>query len=490
MKDKLLISVLFTVMTGCVAAQDTPNIILIMADDLGWGDTGFNGSETVKTPNLDQLAGAGIQFNRFYSASAVCSPTRASVLTGRNPYRTGVFSANQGILRPEEITLPEVLGESGYTSGHFGKWHLGTLNTTEKDGNRGRAGNEKEFNPPSVHGFDYCFSTESKVPTWNPMLKPPKGKGNNENDEGAQEETFYGTWYHDIEGNIVRDNLEGDDSRVIMDRVLPFIENAAQKDKPFLAVIWFHTPHKPYVAGPEYKKMYSEYDDDFQNYAGAITAMDEQVGRLHKYLEENHLSENTIIWFCSDNGPENKTPGTTGGFRERKRSLHDGGIRVPGFLYWPAGIKAHRLVEDAVVTSDIMPTLLEITGNNPGNLPNVLDGTSILPLIKEKPFVREHPVYFVLGNQVAGIDTRYKLYARSGSFELYDMTSDPYETTDLISEKSQNATSLQTFLMKMKWLEDCRKSFEGAEYGTESYDRMKQRWHDPLDKNTKTELDD
>jgi len=153
-------------------AQNKPNIILIMADDLGWGDTGYNGNPVIKTPYLDQMAKEGVRFNRFYSACAVCSPTRASVLTGRNPYRTGVFNANVGILRPEEVTLPELLKKKGYVTGHFGKWHLGTLTHTEYDANRGRPGNIREFNSPALHGYDYAFVTESKVPTWDPMKNP------------------------------------------------------------------------------------------------------------------------------------------------------------------------------------------------------------------------------------------------------------------------------------------------------------------------------
>ena len=120
--------------------METPNIILVMCDDLGWGDTGFNGNQIIKTPNLDMLAAKGITFSRFYSASAVCSPTRGSCLTGRNPYRLGIPNANSGRLKEEEITLPELLKQKGYATGHFGKWHLGTLTTQVKDANRGRPG--------------------------------------------------------------------------------------------------------------------------------------------------------------------------------------------------------------------------------------------------------------------------------------------------------------------------------------------------------------
>ncbi|MDD7985234.1 sulfatase-like hydrolase/transferase [Lentisphaera marina] len=174
MKTKsLLVAATVALFSPFIFAENAkPNVILIMADDLGWGDTGFNGSKVIKTPHLDQMAAEGLQLDRFYSASSVCSPTRASVLTGRNPYRTGVPTANQGFLRPEEIALPEVLKEQGYATGHFGKWHLGTLTHTEKDSNRGKPGNRKEFNPPKLHGYEDAFVTEAKVPTYDPMIKP------------------------------------------------------------------------------------------------------------------------------------------------------------------------------------------------------------------------------------------------------------------------------------------------------------------------------
>ena len=131
-----LITALIFISGFVLKAERSTNVILIMCDDLGWGDTGYNGNKVIKTPSLDQISREGVRFDRFYSASAVCSPTRASCLTGRNPYRTGVFHANQGILRPEELTIAEVLKDNGYTTGHFGKWHLGTLTTKEKDANR------------------------------------------------------------------------------------------------------------------------------------------------------------------------------------------------------------------------------------------------------------------------------------------------------------------------------------------------------------------
>ncbi|MFI3258843.1 MAG: sulfatase-like hydrolase/transferase [Rikenellaceae bacterium] len=463
---------------SCTENREQPlNVILVMCDDLGWGDVGFNGNEIIKTPNIDRMATSGVTFNRFYSACAVSSPTRASVLTGRSPFRMGVFNANDGILRPEEITIPELLKEQGYATGHFGKWHLGSLTADEKDANRGKVGNTKELNPPSLHGYDEAFVTESKVPTWDPMIRPA-GKINNtgwdyikEGDERVQ----YGTAYWDIEGRKVTDNLEGDDSRVVMDRALPFIQKSVEEGKPFLSVVWFHTPHKPCVAGPEYAAMYSEYNDDFKNYAGCVTAMDDQMGRLYDYLSKSNLLENTIIWFCSDNGPENCTTdggGVTGGFRERKRSLYEGGVRVPAFVCG-TGVKGGIKTDFPAVTSDYLPTIVALTGVDKGRCTNELDGIDLSQLIRgEKIEERTSPIVSAYMGQVSYSDSKIKVYSKGQKMEYYDIVNDPYETTPLpiTAEIEAKIKAMDETILRYK------ASFEGEEYGVESFDRLEQTW--------------
>jgi arylsulfatase A-like enzyme len=236
-------------------AADRPNIVLMMADDLGWGDTGYNGHPTLKTPHLDEMAKAGLRLERFYSGAPVCSPTRGSCLTGRHPFRYGVFSANVGHLPAEELALPELLGKLGYATGHFGKWHLGTLTKTVKESNRGGPRGIEHYSPPWENGFDVCFSTEAKVPTWDPMVTR-KGAGNFwEPIENQADAVAYGTHYWTGEGKQATENLRGDDSRIIMDRAIPFVREAAKSETPFFAVIWFHAPHLPVVAGPKYTAM-------------------------------------------------------------------------------------------------------------------------------------------------------------------------------------------------------------------------------------------
>lgn len=476
--------------THLVKAQENkPNVILIMADDLGWGDTGYNGSKVIKTPHLDKMAAEGLQMNRFYSASSVCSPTRASALTGRNPFRTGVPSANAGFLRPEEITLSEVLTSQGYSTGHFGKWHLGTLTHTEKDANRGKPGNIKEFNPPKLHGYDYAFVTESKVPTYDPMLMPAKFEKDESRKLGwlsndKDEETIpYGTFYWDIEGKKITDNLNGDDSRVIMDRVIPFIDKAVEAKKPFFSVVWFHAPHLPCVAGPKHQEMYKDHPIQLQNYAGCITALDEQIGRLRSHLAKTGVAENTMIWFCSDNGPESKelpTNGRAGPYRGRKRDLYEGGIRVPGLLVWPAKIKQGRQTNSPCVTSDYLPTVLDAIGVKHPEPSHTLDGISLMPLIEGKSQKRSSNLGFLYSNRMSYSNEQYKIVSYLDKpFELYDLQNDPSEKTNLAQTSPETlATLQQEFTL---WIKSVKDSFEGKEYGTESVKRGKLKWSLPAD---------
>lgn len=458
-----------------------PNIILCMTDDQGWGDTGYNGNPVAKTPHLDRMAQAGLRFDRFYSAAPVCSPTRASCLTGRNPYRTGVFFANEGILRPEEFTLMAFLKSKGYTTGHFGKWHLGTLTTAGKDSNRGRPGNDAEYNPPWEHGFDVCFSTEAKVPTWDPMKQPVKNasrhgwKALTADDEYRE----YGTFYWNEKGEKVTDNLEGDDSRVIMDRALPFIRDAAESDMPFLAVIWFHAPHLPCVASSEWFDYYKEkgLTDRAAAFYGCISGVDEQMGRLRVELARLGVADNTMLWLCSDNGPEGRASpdtGSAGPYRGRKRDLYEGGVLVPGLLVWPDQVREGRSTTVPCVTSDYLPTVMDVLGETYAARP--LDGVSILPLIKGEPFSRAKSIGFKSQGRFAWTREQFKLYADrwGANVELYDLKNDPGETRDLAADKPD-------VLKRMRaeygaWEDGVRDSFEGEEYGRESYRRLKQKW--------------
>ncbi|MBT5020348.1 MAG: sulfatase-like hydrolase/transferase [Planctomicrobium sp.] len=449
-------------------AAEKPNVILVMCDDLGWGDlTAFNPETPIKTPHLSEMAAAGLKFNRFYAAAPVCSPTRGSCLTGRHPYRYGIYFANTGHLKSKEITLPEILKKEGYTTGHFGKWHLGTLTTTIKDANRGGPKGKKNFSTPQMNGYDRCFVTESKVPTYDPLIKPKAG-GKNGWDylKNPAEGVSYGTHYWDENGEVVKENLSGDDSRVIMDRAIPFIEEAAKEKTPFFAAIWFHSPHLPVVAGPEHVKHYSEHSEYDRNYYGCITALDEQIGRLRKRLKELDVAENTMLWFCSDNGPEGQTgkaPGSAGPFRGRKRSLYEGGVRVPGLLEWPGHVQAGTETNLPAVTSDYLPTVLAVIGiDYPGNRP--IDGINLLPAIQQRTSSRKSPIGFQSGKMKSWVTDQYKLFSpdQGKTWELYDLIKDPVEQTDLAAMQPELVQSMKSELED--WIRSCSASDKGKDY--------------------------
>jgi len=451
-----------------IGPVERPNIILIMTDDQGWGDTGYNGHPHLKTPNLDRMAANGTVFNRFYAASAVCSPTRGSVMTGRHPLRYGICSANCGHIKTEEVTLAEMVKEAGYTTGHFGKWHLGTLTRKVIDANRGgRPQHNVHYAPPSEHGFDSYFVTESKVPTWNPMVTPPRSAGGV--GRSLKAGGFYNTRYWTAPGKVETENLEGDDSRVIMDRVIPFVEDAVQRNRPFMSVIWFHTPHLPVLTGETYKGQYSNLSEDQQHYYGTLTAMDRQVGRLRNKLKELGVADNTILFFTSDNGPEGRSAegrnqGITKGLRGRKRSLYEGGIRVPGIVEWPEKVPSGKTLETPCSTSDYFPTIAGILGIDLEKYDRPYDGVDLMPLINGTMEKRGKDLTFQFGDQVALISGDHKIYSNDhgSTFELYNIAEDPSETTNVASS---NPVKLKEMVIEWNiWKTSQKASANGADY--------------------------
>ncbi len=450
------------------AESDSPNVVLVMADDLGWGDVGYNGAKVAKTPHLDAMAKQSLVFNRFYAQAPVCSPTRGSCLTGRHPFRYGIPTANAGHLLPDEITLAEALKTRGYATGHFGKWHLGTLTTKVVEANRGGPRGKKHFALPTDHGFDEFFSTESKVPTWDPMLVPKTfgpmqskryGWLPIEPDEGEHYRTHY---WNGLEA-MVNENLRGDDSRIVVDRALDFIERSAEAETPFLAVVWFHAPHLPVVAGERHRLLFRDRPLNEQLYFGCIAALDEQVGRIRGTLREVGVAENTMLWFTSDNGPERGTPGSAEPFRERKRSLYEGGVRVPGLLEWPARVTEGRTTDVPCVTSDYYPTVLDALDLEMPRQPP-LDGVSLLPLVEGKTTERPRPIGFRSGTTSTWSANRFKLVRKGKSRqpELYDLLEDPGEQKNVAAEHPEVVSRMQAELRA--WRESVDRSATGADY--------------------------
>lgn len=439
-----------------------------MADDQGWGDVGYNGHPQLKTPHLDAMAANGVRFDRFYAASAVCSPTRASVMTGRHPLRMGICHANCGHVKTEEMTLAEMLQTQGYTSGMFGKWHLGTLTRDTIDANRGgRPEHDAHYAPPWDHGFDVSFVTESKVPTWNPMITPPRSAGDVRSTQ--EEGEAFGTFYWSGPGQIVENNLEGDDSRIIMDRVIDFVQDATDAGKPFLSVVWFHAPHLPVLTGREYLSMYDSLSEDQQHYYGTISALDAQIGRLRTKLRELGIADNTILFYTSDNGPEGKeaggrTQGLTHGLSGRKRSLREGGIRVPGIMEWPARVSPGTMLNIPCFTSDYLPTIADILGIDLSGYDRPLDGTSLMPFVQGKNMERNKPLAFSFQNQEALIEQDYKIYSADGgkTFALFNLADDPAETTDLALREPELTAKLIS--QWRAWKTSVEASASGSDY--------------------------
>ena len=242
----LMLTCSFPLLSSLAADEPTPmrpNIILVMADDLGWGDVAYNGNKIVRTPHLDAMSREGIRLDRFYAAAPVCSPTRGSCLTGRHPFRYGITWAGETPLNRNEITIAETLREAGYATGHFGKWHVGGLSKTLKQSYFSGEVDPANYSPPWENGFDDCFSTESMVPTFNPCYHLGGDYGSDDYrhlqsepvDSGQRTGGFrWRTCYWTGPGQLVDEWLEGDDSRLIMDRALDFIGRQQRADKPSL----------------------------------------------------------------------------------------------------------------------------------------------------------------------------------------------------------------------------------------------------------------
>ena len=354
------------------AKQPLPNIILLMGDDHGWEETGYNGHPYVQTPFLDEMAASGLRLDHFY-AHPTCSPTRGSVLTGRHPNRYGIFRPGYSI-RPEEVTLAQRLKEAGYATAHFGKWHVGPVKATSPTN-------------PGAMGFDHWLSHDNFF-EMDPVLSL----------NGAPPEKYY-----------------GESSEILVDEAIDYIRAQKQSEQPFLTVIWFGSPHEPYSGLTTdlalYRDLPQKYADRqvsltsnetgqrikrplrdvlIERYA-EITAMDRAIGKLRHSLQTHGLKQNTLLWYCGDNGipPSGYRESR---FRGLKGKVYENGIRVPGVIEWPAGIPKPRVSTVSAVTSDILPTLCTLAGTEVPSVP--LDGIDLMPLIQGKMKTRSTPIAF------------------------------------------------------------------------------------------------
>ena len=409
-----------------------PNIILCMTDDQGWGDVSYNGLKQIQTPALDAMAAKGMRFNRFYAAHPSCSPTRASVMTGRHPYRMGCIWPGMP-LKKEEMTIAQAVKRAGYATGHFGKWHLNGV------AGPGKLIPDSDPLSPRNVGFDEAFSVSNYFELdW--------------------------TFSH----NGVPEKVTGDGSDAIVGAALKFIEENVKQDKPFLAVIWFgspHVPHKPLAA--DLKKAGGSA------YYGEMVGVDRSMGTLRRGLRRLGIADNTLVWFCSDNGSwlDPAAPsahGSNGPLRGRKGELWEGGVRVPGLIEWPARIKRPVVTEVSACTSDIYPTIVDILKIKVPNQVEPLDGISLVPLLDGRMKERPSPIgFWARGFGLAWNDNRYKLIQNGpDKWDLYDMTVDISEETDLADRHPEIVNRMKAELEN--WRQSVLRSDRGEDYKGQS----------------------
>lgn len=413
-------------LTGLGASQK-PNILFIVADDLGWKDVGFHGSD-IRTPNLDKLATAGVKLEQFY-AQPMCTPTRAALLTGRYPLRyglqTGVIPTGAAYgLATDEWLLPQALKDAGYSTAIIGKWHLGHAD-------------QKYW--PRQRGFDYQYG---------PLI--------GEIDYFTHECEGKVDWYRN--NKVVKE--KGYSTTLLGNDAVKFL-NEHDPAKPFYLYLAFNAPHTPYQAPPEYLDRYKQINDPSrQAYAGSITAMDDQVGRVVAALEARKLRANTLIVFMSDNGgtrnalfagamadvSKAKIPCDNGPYREGKGMNYEGGTRVVAFVNWPGHIPAGRTVNEMIHVVDWYPTLSKLTGASVTNC-KPLDGFDMWPTLSEgKPSPRTELVYNVEPFRAAVRQGDWKLVWRTilpSSVELYNIANDPSEKENLAAKYPDKVALLQ-----------------------------------------------
>lgn len=413
-----------------------PNIILCMTDDQGWGDVSYNGLKQIRTPALDAMAAEGVRFDRFYAAHPSCSPTRASVLTGRHPYRMNVLWPGMK-LRTQEMTIAQAVKPAGYATAHFGKWHL-----SGGQSGKGRPLPLSDPLHPGHFGFDEWFTVSNYFET---------------------------DWTFSRNGELVK--VAGDGSDAIVAEALKFIEKNAKRDAPFLALIWFGSPHVPLAPAPDDLKAAGG-----SPYYGEIAGVDRSMGTLRRELRRLGIAGNTLLLFNSDNGAwddEKSPPGTFGSngeFRGHKGQLWEGGIRVPGVLEWPERIAAPFSTGVPVCTSDVYPTIVDALGLKVPGQTQPLDGISLLPLLDGRMKERPKPIGFwhhgeksLKDGHAAWMDNRYKLHQiESVKYELYDLDADPLEKSDIAARHPAIVERMKAELLA--WQASVLRSNRGGDY--------------------------
>jgi arylsulfatase A len=386
------------------AAPPKPNVVLLVADDLGYADLSCYGSKAVRTPNLDAFAASGLRLTAFYAASPVCSPSRAALLTGRYPWRAGVYQyvapKAKVHLREVETTVAEMLDAQGYHCAHFGKWHL----SSTLDGSQPT---------PSDHGFAYWYATENNA---EPSHRNPTNFWRNGKKVGP---------------------LEGYACHLVVDDALRWL-GKRDAGSPFFLNVWFQEPHDPYGAPPEMVARHAGAKQP--QYEACIENMDDAIGRFLVELERLGLAESTLVVFCSDNG--SRWVNGASPYRGLKGTVLEGGIRVPGILRWPGRIAPGS--SDVTVSGiDLAPTLLELAG---GSTVAPLDGTSIAPLFENGPVARSRPLCWYYYQNDPSLCVREGNWSLLGSLDpLYTSDDTAFGPVQMQFVKSAKLAKLQLY---------------------------------------------
>ncbi|WP_034235119.1 sulfatase-like hydrolase/transferase [Arenibacter certesii] len=364
LKILCIISYLLAPMLGAQSINP-PNIVIIVADDLGYGDVGSYGHKFIKTPNIDKLAEEGIKMTDCYASSPMCSPSRAGLLTGRAPYRTGVYDwiapDSTMYLPKEEVTIASLLKTKGYQTASIGKWHLnGKFNVPDQP-------------QPDDHGFDYWFGCQYSLKHLDP-------------------EGFFRN------GEAVTTN--GYAADIVADEAIDWLEQHRDPGLPFFQYIGFLEPHEPIFSPLSLTEEYKEHGKKAEYYAN-VANLDQAVGRIIKKLDELNLSENTLVFFTSDHGPAQYTPngyfnkshGSAGPYKGYKRHMFEGGLRVPGIFRWKGTIAPRQINETPISNTDLLPTLSKLAEIKlPKSL--VLDGTDIGPIFYNEKINRKKALHW------------------------------------------------------------------------------------------------
>ena len=423
------------------------NVILVMADDQGWGQTGYYNHPILKTPHLDRMAKNGLRFDRFYAGGPVCSPTRATVLTGRTHDRTGVLDHGYP-LRKQEKTLSEAMRKKGYATAHFGKWHLNGLRGP------GVPIIKNDTHGPGGFGFDYWLSVTNFFDL-NPVM--------------SRNGSF--------------ENFSGDSSEIIVNEALEFITQKSRSNIPFFVVIWYGTPHSPWMTLDKDKVPFENLNEQSMNHYGELVAMDRSIGTLRAGLKKLNINQETLVWFTSDNGGLPRiNPSTTGGLRDFKGSLYEGGIRVPAIIEFPKMIKP-RVTNYTASAADIFPTIADVCDLPDNSMLTPQDGISLTPLFKKELINRKRPIVFHSRGRSALISNNHKILSfpkkgkkDSNTYELYDLNKDPSESTNLLKDNhSKNSGSKTSEALAEKMIsllkasnESIEKSMNGEDYPEKS----------------------